>query len=48
MSMVAMSTEEKAIEIVKNSTENIRGKTKGRMGIVKCTNFRCLGVMAEA
>ena len=42
-----MSNEEKTTQIIKKSTVRIRQDTKGKMGIVRCNNFRCLGVMGE-
>jgi len=46
----AMSTEGKAVEVVKQATvreQAIREHTAKRMGIVRCNNFRCLGVMGS-
>jgi len=42
-----MSTEDKAAEMVRQSTSTIRTKIEGVMGIVRCRNFRCLGIRGE-
>ena len=41
-----MSSEEKATELVRAAIKGVKeGKPGSRMGIVRCTNFRCLAVM---
>jgi hypothetical protein len=40
-----MSNAEKATEIVREATKGVRKGSRERMGIVRCTNFRCLGVL---
>lgn len=42
-----MNTQDKAAELVRQSTSTIRTKIEGAMGIVRCRNFRCLGVRGK-
>lgn len=42
-----VSTEEKAIETVREATKRIREEQALKMGIVKCPTFKCLGILSE-
>ena len=42
-----MRKDEKANEFVKSATKNVRRDLPGKMGIVRCNSFRCLGMMGE-
>jgi hypothetical protein len=47
-----MITEQKAEEMVKNATVQIRKQLAGKKnvnktGIVRCNNFRCLGILGR-
>lgn len=34
-------------ELVKNATRTVRAGSKGKMGIVRCHNYRCLAVQGK-